>query len=77
MKPGIGILKVTLPMVQCFNSSGVVEEDSLSQFPVLFPPAVWISGKNTLPLSLNLEGFKVGLHEELTGLDSVSTRKYT
>lgn len=75
MKPGTSILRVGLSRVQCFNTNGLVDEGSLQQFPVLFPPAVWISGKNTLPLSLDLEGFEVALLEEGTRLVPVSTRQ--
>ena len=75
MKPGLGIINVGLPSFECFNSNGLVEEESLQQFPVLFPPAVWISGKNTLPLSLNLAEFQVLLVGETSSLLPVSTRK--
>ena len=74
LKPWLGILRVGLPLVQCYNSNIQIGDESLSQYPILFPPTVWIAGKNTLPLALNMDGFEVDILENKPLLTPVSFR---
>ena len=74
LKPWLGILRVGLPLIQCTNSNVQVTVDSLAQFPILFPPTIWIAGKNTLPLALNMDGFEIDILENKPLLMPVSFR---
>ena len=69
------VLLVDLPKVEAFNSGGRIDTSLFQQHPVLCPPSVWISGKDTLPISVNLTGFQIlVVGEEKQLLAPISTK---
>jgi hypothetical protein len=74
LRPGLTVLRLDLPKVEAFNSGARIDPSLFQQHPVLFPPSVWISGKDTLPVSVNLTGFQIRVGEAGQILAPVSTR---
>jgi hypothetical protein len=68
------LLRIDLPRIEAFSSGGRIDPSLLQQHPVLFPPSVWISGKDTLPVSINLTGFQIVEGEEKQLIAPVSTK---
>ena len=59
-KNGSHLVNITLLSADIQNANGKVDLSQYSQHPVLFPPAVWTSGKENFPWSISLQGFSVG-----------------
>jgi hypothetical protein len=74
LRPELTVLRVDLPKIEAFSSGGRIDQSLFQQHPVLFPPSVWISGKDTLPVSVNLTGFQIIVGTERKLLAPVSTR---
>ena len=72
---GVGLVSVCLARMECLNFNVNLDEHNIDNYPVLFPPTVWISGKSTLPIEFNIHAFHVKLLDEQTGLQPVTTRQ--
>ena len=54
------MINVQLASGEVHNVSCRVDLSQYTQFPVLFPPAVWTSGKDNFPWVISLNGFFIG-----------------
>ena len=54
------IINVQLDSADAHNAACRVDLAQYTQFPVLFPPAIWSSGKDNFPWVISLTGFFIG-----------------
>ena len=58
------VINVQLTSGDVHNAACKVSLSQYNQFPVLFPPAVWSSGKDNFPWIISLSGFYIGRMNE-------------